>query len=288
VQFIVSTSFSDPSHLLSMARTADESGWDWVAISDHVIHPAELDSQYPYSADGSAYWDANNPWPDAWVTIGAMAAVTSHVRFLTNVFVLPARHPLLVAKAVGTAAVLSNNRVALGIGVGWMREEFDVLGQSFATRGKRADEAIDILRSLWAGGMVEHHGRHYDFPRLQMSPAPTAPVPILVGGISEPALRRAARADGWISVIHSVEEIRDFVRRLMALRTEAGRTGERFEVFVSCSEAIGLDDFRRLADAGATGVTLMPWLLYGKDGKSLAAKQESITRFADEVIRHFR
>ncbi len=285
MQFVVATSFSDPAHYLPMARCAEESGWDWMTLSDHVVHPQDLKSKYPYTVDGEAYWGPENPWPDPWVTIGAMAAVTQRIRFMTNVFILPARNPVLVAKAVGTAAVLSSGRVALGIGVGWMREEFDVLEQDFSTRGKRADEQIEILRLLWSGRMVEYQGQHYRFARLQMSPAPAQRVPIFVGGISKPALRRAARCDGWISVIHSLDEIRGYVGTLGELRTQCGNANARFEVFVSSEEAADLDGLRRLADAGATGMITMPWLLYGLDSTSLAAKCDGIRRFADDVIR---
>jgi probable F420-dependent oxidoreductase len=284
MRFVVATSFSDPAHYLPMARCAEECGWDWMTLSDHVVHPESLASKYPYTEDGEAYWGADNPWPDPWVTIGAMAAVTERIRFMTNVFILPARNPILVAKEVGTAAVLSRGRVALGIGVGWMREEFEVLGQDFSTRGKRADEQIEILRLLWSGRMVEHHGRHYRFPRLQMSPAPPTPIPVFVGGVSRPALARAARCDGWISVIHSLDEIRGYVGTLRELRADYGKAKEPFEVFVSSDEAQSIDGLRRLEDAGATGVITMPWLLYGLDPTSLAEKCEGIRRFSDDVI----
>src|SRR6185503_4496640 len=112
------------------------------------------------------------------------AAVTTRLQFVTGVYILPLRHPLEVAKSVASIALLSGNRVGLGVGAGWMREEFDVLGREFKGRGKRLDEQIEVIRKVWRGGMVEHHGTHYDFPPLQMSPAPTALPPILIGGQS--------------------------------------------------------------------------------------------------------
>ena len=201
MKFAIATTFSDPAQLDPIARTADECGWDALTFSDHIVHPERMESKYPYTADGGTYWDAQNPWPDPWITIASLAAVTTRLHFTTNVFILPARNPVLVAKAVSTAAVLSGDRVALGIGVGWMKEEFEILEQNFHTRGKRTDEAIEILRLLWSGEMVEYHGRHYDFAPMQMRPAPEQPVPIFVGGLSEPALARAARCDG-LSLIH--------------------------------------------------------------------------------------
>jgi probable F420-dependent oxidoreductase len=285
VKFILPTSFLDPTHFLDMARAADETGWWAMAMSDHVVHPETIASAYPYTPDGKAYWRSSNPWPDVWVSIGAMAAVTTRLRFFTNVFILPLRHPLLVAKAVGTAAVLSKNRVSLGIGVGWMREEFEILGEEFTTRGARTNEAIEILRKLWGGGMVEHRGKHYAFGPLEMSPAPTARIPIYSGGLSEAALSRSARrCDGWISVIHSVEEIRDFAGRLRAIRAEVGLAKEPFEVIVACNDAFDVDGYRRLEDAGATALITVPWLFYRGDPNSRQDKVDGIRRFADDVI----
>jgi probable F420-dependent oxidoreductase len=284
VKFILPTAFLDPTHFTDMARAADESCWWAMAISDHVVHPQKISSAYPYNADGKTSWTSSNPWPDVWVSIGAMAAVTSRLRFFTNVYVLPLRHPVLVAKAVGTAAVLSGNRVGLGIGVGWMREEFEILGEDFSTRGGRTNEAIEILRLLWRGGVVEHHGKHYSFDPLEMSPAPSAPIPIYSGGLSDAALKRSAqRCDGWISVVHSIEEIRDYTRRLHALRAEAGLPAEPFEVIVACNDAFDVDGYRRLGDAGATALMTVPWLFYPGNG-SLSDKVDSIRRFADDVI----
>ena len=194
-----------------------------------MVHPEKIATPYPYTKDGLPRWQAPAPWPDPWVAIGAMAAVTQRIRFLTGIYVLPMRNPFQVAKAVGTAAVLSGDRVTLGVGVGWMREEFALLEQPFEQRGARTDEMIEVMRKLWRGGMVEHHGRFYDFPRLQMSPAPRLPIPILVGGVTDAALRRAGRiGDGWISDIHTTEELRGIVARIREHRREAGpREGRR-------------------------------------------------------------
>jgi probable F420-dependent oxidoreductase len=268
-----------------MAKAADEAGFWSMALSDHLFHPETIESKYPYSPDGKPYWPTSNPWPDPYVAIGAMAAATERLRFFTNVFILPARHPLVVAKQVSTAAVLSGDRVGLGIGVGWMREEFDVLGEDFTTRGKRTNEAIEILRSVWRGGMVEYHGEQYDFDRLEMSPAPDKPIPIYCGGLSKPALRRAARlCDGWINVVHTVDELGAFVSQLKELRAEYGRDGEPFEVIGASSEAFNVDGYKRLGDVGVTSTIAVPWQLYDADIDSVEAKCDSIRRFGDEVI----
>ena len=286
MKFVVSFAFSSSEHLVDMARAADEAGFDSIAMSDHVVHPEKIKSPYPYTRDGSTRWEPFTDWPDCWVAVGAMAAVTRQVRFVTGVYVLPMRNPFLVAKAVGTAAVLSHDRVALGIGAGWMEDEFDLMQQPFAQRGRRMDEMIAVMRLLWGGGMVEHHGEFYDFDRLEMSPVPKAEIPIYVGGISEPALKRAARVgDGWISDLHSSDELRDIVARLRTYRADSARAGRPFSVLAAASDAFDLDGYRRLADAGVTHVMTMPWIFYGGSILSLDDKRDGMRRFGDEVIR---
>jgi alkanesulfonate monooxygenase SsuD/methylene tetrahydromethanopterin reductase-like flavin-dependent oxidoreductase (luciferase family) len=213
-----------------------------------------------------------------------MAAATERLRFFTGVYVLPMRNPLVVAKAVATAAVLSGNRVALGIGVGWCEEEFDLMEQPFARRGARTDEALELLAALWQPGWVEHHGAAYDIPRLEMSPVPTEPVPIYVGGTSDVALRRAARHDGWISDYLSIADAVDVRARLDALRAENGRSELPFSMIASVTDAAAADDFRRAGDAGITDVLTMPWVYYSGFDSTLDQKIDGMTRFAEEVI----
>jgi probable F420-dependent oxidoreductase len=288
VKFILPLAFSDPTHAVPMARAADETGWHAVTVSDHVVHPEKIRSRYPYTEHGGPRWEPDTPWPDPWVTIGAMAAATTRLRFMTNVFVLPMRNPFQVAKTVGTAAILSGDRVSLGIGMGWMEDEFDLLEQPFRRRGRRADEMIEVMRTLWKGGMVEHHGEFYDFPRLQMSPAPAKPIPILVGGISEPALRRVARlGDGWISDLHTTSELADYVERLRGYRAEYGRADEPLEVVASASDAFDVDGYRRLAEAGVTAVMTLPWIFHGGPTDDLERKLLGIRRFAEDVFPAF-
>jgi probable F420-dependent oxidoreductase len=285
VKFCVSTAFCDPRHLVEVARTADATGWDVLAVSDHVVHPEKIATPYPYTPDGRPRWEAPAPWPDPWVAIGAMAAATQRLRFLTTVYVLPLRNPFAAAKAIGTAAVMSNHRVTLGVGVGWMEEEFTLLEQGFRARGRRMDEMLEVMRKLWSGGMVEHHGEFYDFDRLQMSPAVERKIPVLSGGISEAALRRVARTtDGWISDLHTTEELRGYAAKLRDLRAEFGRAAEPLEIVAACRDAANLDGYRRLEEIGVTTLITMPWVFYGHDGVSLEGKCEGLRRFAGDVI----
>ncbi len=288
MNFCLSLAFSNPAHATELARAADESGWNAIAVPDHMIHPEQLDTPYPYTPDGAPRWEVGAAWPDPWVLISAMAAVTERLRFYTSIFILPMRNPFAVAKSIATAAVVGNGRVALGVGMGWMREEFAVMEQEFRGRGRRADEMIEVLRKLWAGGMVEHHGEFYDFPRLQMDPVPPSRVPIYVGGFSEPALRRAARVgDGWISDIHSVDEIREIVSRIQVYREEYGRADRPFEVYGAASDAFDIDGYRRMQDAGVTHILTMPWAFYTGPSDRFEDLRSGILRFAEDVIQKF-
>jgi probable F420-dependent oxidoreductase len=275
-------------HLLPMARAAEECGFDTITVPDSVFFPEKVSAEYPYSADGGRFWAPDTPFVDPFVSISAMAAVTERIRFLTNVIKLPIRDPLMVAKQLSSMAVLSGERVSLGVGLSWIPEEFAWTHTDMRTRGKRADEMIEILRLVCGGGgpqWVEHHGAHYDFDRLMMSPAPEQPVPIYVGGLSEPGLRRAARlADGWISVQNTETEITGALADLDRYRAEYGRADLPFEVNALCIDVFDLDGYRRLADAGVTELQTVPWYFYGGDPDDLGVRIDSLARFADEII----
>lgn len=284
MEFCFSATFSQPHELVPLARAGDEHGWSTLSVSDHLINPVETRSTYPYTKDGTRRWEMGTPWPDPWITIGHLSAVTERLRFLTTVYILPARTPVHVAKQVGTAAVLSGNRVDLGIGMGWMEEEFDAMGVPFAKRGKRADEMLAVVRKLWTGEVVEHHGEFFDVPPLEMLPAPTKPIPVHVGGVSEAALRRAARNDGWVSDLHTIEELAAIRAQIERYREEYDRTHVPFSVFGSARDAWDLDGYRRVHEAGVTHLVTMPWYFYAGADADLTGKVDGIKRFADDVI----
>lgn len=278
-------------HLLPMARAAEAAGFDTITVPDSVFFPRSVTADYPYSGDGGRFWTGETPFVDPFVSIPAMAAVTERIRFLTNVIKLPIRDPLLVAKQLSSMAVLANDRIGLGVGLSWMPEEFRYTHTDMKTRGKRADEMIEIIRLVCGGGgpqWVEYHGQHYDFDPLMISPAPDQPVPISIGGLSEPALRRAARlGDGWISVQNTEADIVGAVRDLARYREEYGRTDVPFEVNALCIDVFDVDGYHRLADAGVTELQAVPWFFYGGDPNALSVQLDSLSRFADEVIARF-
>lgn len=280
----IATAYIAPDELVPLARAADERGYHAMALSDHVVNLEELATPYPYTDDGERRWAPFTPWVDPWVTIGALGAVTERLRFFTNVFVLPMRDPFTVAKAVATASSLSGGRVALGVGMGWCEEEFDLLGEAFRRRGARADEMLALFAALWGEGWTEHHGEFYDVPRLEMTPTPPGPVPVYVGGLSEAALRRAARHDGWISDLISTEAARSFRRRIDDERDRLGRGDVDFSMIASLDDAVTVDDHRRAEEAGVTDLLTMPWVFYGGFDQPLQGKIDGLHRFADDIL----
>ena len=149
----------------------DVCGYDGVICADHLVYPRDLRSPYP-SAAGVPPWPPETAWPDSWIMIGAMASTTRRLRFSNAIYVAASRPLVEVAKQVATASVISGGRVSLAVGAGWMREEFELLGQDFSTRGRRLDEMIPALRALWSGGWVSWSGRYYDVPELMLEPHP--------------------------------------------------------------------------------------------------------------------
>lgn len=291
MEFWLGASFSRTDHFAGLARAADRLGYHAVTLSDHLFYRPELTSRYPYTADGVPAWDGRTHWPDVWVTVGAMAAVTERVRFASNIYVAPARDLFTVAKAVSTAAVLSGDRVTLGVGAGWCADEFAQTGQDFGTRGRRLDEMLPVLRALWAGGLVEHHGTYFDFGPVQLSPVPARPVPVYVGGDSDAALRRAARlGDGWIgNHVYRPDDLRDVLDRLHALLRSYGRAPGDIDVVAGVAARPDPELYRDLAARGLTATLCAPWWQgppkeAATGDPSLRDKITAMEWFAEKVI----
>jgi len=286
MKFSLGIALSPLDQLIDLARTAEECGFASIALPDSLFYSEEVSAKYPYTPDGSRFWNAETPWSDPLVTAAALGAATTTIRFYTQVLKLGPRNPVLLARQVGSVAQLTGNRFGLGVGLGWSPEESLWCGAPFSDRGARGDEAIEVLKLILGGGMVEYHGKHFEFGKLQMSPAPSEPVPIYVGGHTGVALRRAARVgDGWSSAMMRFDELRKVIDRLAALRAEYGRADQPFEIQAVCIDRFGLDGFRQQADIGVTDAIVVPWRFYGTgfDG-DLAAKRDGLRRFADEVI----
>jgi probable F420-dependent oxidoreductase len=293
VRFHQSVTFLPTRQIVPLALACDELGYGGMYISDHLFNPRQLESRYTYSVreDGAPGWESETPWPDPMCVISAMAGATSNLVFTTGVYIAPARDLITVAKSVGTAAVLSDNRVRLGVGVGWCKEEFDQTGQDFANRGKRLDEMITALRALWQGGWVEFHGQYYDVPECQMEPAPTQPVPIIGGGHSPVALRRTAElCDGWIAAgAYDEEEAWVHLGELREALAKAGRADEDFTIYLSLNVRPTVDLYRRFADAGVTDFVCAPWMFVDvepgtPDPEALTNRLAAVRWFAEEIV----
>jgi probable F420-dependent oxidoreductase len=247
--------------LIEAAQAAERLGFESLWRPDHLVLPIQRSNSYPYRADGVAPLDTGWPIVDALTAFAFIAAVTTTIRMGTAVYILPLRHPIVTARSVLGIDRLSRGRMMLGIGVGWLEEEFRVAGQDFKTRGARTDEIIDILKKVWTESEPEFHGRYYDFAPIKFEPKPYARPhpPIVVGGETEAALRRAAcRGDGWYGVSHGPEEMREFRDRLLALRREYGRDHEPFEISVNSRE-LDPATVARYAEAGVDRLVVSLW-----------------------------
>jgi len=286
MRFSFAESMCDPSHYLPLARAAEEAGWTSVIVPDSICYPEVSDSTYPYTPDGNRRFLEDKPFIEPFSLIPAMGAVTERLRFTTFVVKLPIRHPVLVAKSASSVAVLTGNRFGFGVGTSPWPEDFQVSGQDWRTRGKRMDEMIEIIRGLTRGGYYEFHGKHYDVPSIKICPVPTQSIPILVGGHSEPALRRAARlGDGWMHA-GGQEPLEELLRRLGELRREYGREREPYEIHVISLDAYTVDGVHRVEDLGVTDVVVGFRNVYyeEKDSMTLEQKIDALRRYADDVI----
>ncbi|WP_429424068.1 TIGR03619 family F420-dependent LLM class oxidoreductase [Nocardia sp. GAS34] len=286
MQFTLGIALSPLDQLPKLAKTAEECGFSNIALPDSLFYMESQSEKYPYTPDGSRFWTPDTPWVDPLIGATAMAAVTERIRFYTNVLKLGSRNPLLLARQVGSVAAMSGNRFGFGVGIGWAPEEFEWCGVPYARRGARVDEMIEVIKLVLGGGMVEFHGEFYDFDKLQMSPAPSAPVPFYIGGHTGPALRRAAKVgDGWCSAMMKYDDIVSTIAELARLRTEYGRAEDPFEIQVVCIDKFGRSGYEELAQAGVTDSIVVPWVFDGLGfDADLAAKQDSLRKFAEQYI----
>jgi probable F420-dependent oxidoreductase len=250
------------SSLARHARELELAGFDSLWVSDHVVLPNVIESRYPFAADGKATWPTATRYIEALVSLAAAAAVTERVRLGTAALVLPQRNPVLLAKQVASVDALSGGRVALGIGAGWLREEFDALGMPFESRGARMEEWIELLRECWTGRPAAHSTTHYRLPAdTLVLPTPAHAVPLYVGGHSPTALRRAARlGDGWLAqqavTALDPERLTSEIASIRSTASTAGREPETLQVVLRLVESSGRSDevARRIAELGRAGV----------------------------------
>ena len=290
MRFSYAESMVDPSYYLPLARAVEDAGYDAMVVPESLCYPRESDSVYPFSPDGSREFLEDKPFLDPFALTAAMGAVTERIRFVTFVVKLPMHHPVVLAKQATSAAVLTGNRFALGVGSSPWPDDYQLVGVPWEGRGRRMDESIDVVRGLAAGGWFEYHGSVFDVPAVKMCPVPTEPLPILVGGHADAALRRAARCDGWLHGGGDPEALPGLLERLARFRDEEGTADRPFEVHVISADGFSIDGVRRLEEKGVTDVIVgfrWPYVVE-QDTEPLQVKVDNLRRFADDVIAKVR
>ena len=285
MRFTYAEAMTDPSFYIPLAKAAEAAGYHAMTIPDSVAYPFESDSTYPYTPDGSREFLDGKAFIESFVLTAALCAVTTTLHFNHFVLKLPIRPPALVAKQAGSLAALFDNRLGLGVGTSPWPEDYELMNVPYARRGKRMDECIDIIRGLTSGDYFEYHGEFYDIPKTKMTPAPSEPLPILIGGHADAALRRAARNDGWMHGGGDPEELDGLLQKLARFREEEGRTGP-YQIHVISIDAYTPDGIKRLEDKGVTDVIVgfrIPYIM-GQDTEPLDDKIRNLEMFAENVI----
>ena len=277
---------TDPSFYIPLAQAAEAAGYDSFTVADSLAYPEVSDSTYPYTPDGSREFLDDKAFIETFVLIAALGAVTSTLRFTPFVLKLPVRPPVLVAKQAASIAAMTGNRLGLGVGISPWPEDFAITGVPFAKRGKRMDECMDIVRGLTSGGYFEYHGEFYDIPSIKITPVPTEPIPLLVGGLADAALRRAVvRGDGWMHG-GGTADLDELLGKIDKIRHAEGKQNDPFEVHVISLDAYTVDGVKRLEDKGVTDVIVgfrVPYIV-GPDTEPLERKIAHLERYAESVI----
>ncbi|HLG90200.1 MAG TPA: TIGR03619 family F420-dependent LLM class oxidoreductase [Alphaproteobacteria bacterium] len=283
MRFVLGYGLNDINHMIDVAVAAEAAGFDSFTIGDSLFYPKHTDSIYPYK-EGDRSFLENIDFLDPVAAIAAMAVKTSTIRFYPGVLKLPCRHPILTAKQFSSLAAISNNRVLLGVGISPWKEDLTYLGVDWDHRGKVMDECLTVIRGVLKGGFFGFDGEFYKFGEIKMRPVPSKPIPILVGGHSTPALRRAAKlGDGWMSAGGTLEENKSMVEKINQFRREFGTAGKPFEIHAGVMDFNDTDAMKRMVDMGATHIFTAPWNVY-EPIASLQGKIDAVKRFGDNVI----
>ena len=270
-----------------LAQAAEAAGYTSMTVADSLIYPQESDSRYPYTDTGDREFLEDKEFIETMILCAHLFAVTKTLRLTPFVLKLPVRPPVLVAKQASSVAFLSDNRLGLGVGLSPWPEDFAALDVPWEKRGKRMDECMDILRGLTSGEFFGYEGDFYSIEPLKQTPAPTQKIPLLVGGHSDAALRRAVlKGDGWMHAGGDGEELDRLLTRLAEIRRAEGDTREDFEVHVISYDAYTVDGVQRLRDKGVTDCIVgfrVPYIK-GPDTEPLQDKIDHLNRFGESLI----
>jgi probable F420-dependent oxidoreductase len=264
-----------------LIEAAEDCGYSAVWLGDHLVAPEHTTSRNPYSDHRGAGFDPLTPLADVWTALAHAACSTTTIRLGTGVYILPLRDVFVSARAAASVQELSRGRVVFGVGTGWLREEFEAVGASFGDRAARTDEAIEAMRLLWTGRVVEYHGGHVSFPAVRLAPPIEVPIPVFGGGLSSRALERAARlCDGWFSPACSVELCAAAREEIEAHRRRIGRTST-FTYVVRPSHPVDAQVFAEFSDAGFDHLALSLKQLGSDAQATLAQRIATLQAVAD-------
>jgi probable F420-dependent oxidoreductase len=275
--------FTQPDAAAGFGRAAEEAGFESIWTVEHVVVPKGYESAYPYSRSGKMQAPDDIDLPDPLIWLTWVAAATTTLRLGTGILILPQRNPAITAKQVATLDVLSGGRVELGVGVGWLEEEFKVLGVPFEQRGRRTDEHIEAMRALWTQEQSSYHGQFVSFDDAISRPRPAqGSVPITIGGHTGAAARRAGRlGDGFFPGRGSHEDLAGLLGEMRAAAADHGRDADAIEITSGGRGVMGpeaIEEIKALEDLGVDRVVIPP-LAFDVDGL-----REALGRFGDEVI----
>lgn len=278
----INVGLAEPSTIVAIAQQAESVGVESVWTFEHVVVPADYDSAYPYHPSGKMGAPPETPFLDPLITLSHVAAHTTRLRLGTGVNILPQANPLLLAKQVASIDVLSGGRMMLGLGAGWLREEFDAMGVPFERRGARMDDYLEAMKKVWTGELVEHRSEFLSWSGFKSYPLPVQRPhpPLIIGGTSRAALRRAARyGDGWFAPAKDLAQLGEQLRDLRAAAQEVGRDPDEIEVtsmWVYAKE--GWDSLSRYRDLGVARLVIPLTALGGPPAQALDALGEHIAR----------
>jgi probable F420-dependent oxidoreductase len=270
-----------PAFFYPMVQRMEALGYDSVLMGEHLVFPTKFESLYPYDQTLGPPLP-ETPLYDPLIVLATVAAQTKNIKIGTSIYVLTLRHPIVSARLAATLDAVSGGRFWFGVGSGWLKQEFDASGAPWDHRGARLEESVEVMRRLWTEKRVAHAGRFYQFEEVAFEPKPAqARLPVILGGETEAAIKRAARiGDGWTGVDHTPETAAERVKQLRALR---GDNQAPFEISVDITKVPDADTIRRFRDAGVERL-VMRHRMFSSADKTLQGALDNLTRFAETAM----